>query len=261
MLSIHENFEAPKCKEGWLSPFEDDAKFWLPHQIERAEATLDNIEWAIGCYTWSCSIYAGGVRNSANFLRAAYVALDFDEGKTLDWALHTFAAYACVIGTTKSHQVAKGGVVADRFRVLLRLSEVVTDADVYQRTAKTLIARYGSDRACSDPARIFYHCPQTVYAGPEDGDTIQPAPPPAPVRRLNAFKTLTGRLPQAISRYQQGGGFMVGQRNVLIYQAACDYRRLLKLTLNETLATMRPYTDEDERRFTDTVKSAFKDAP
>ena len=261
MISIHESNEAALCKAGWLYPFGTDDSAWIKGQDEPAPKTLEELQWAINLYTWSCSKFVGGVRNSDNFEYAHYIGLDFDKDRTLEWALEHFKSFACIIGTTKSHQKLKNEIVCDRFRVLLRLAEPIRDPEIYKATAKYLIQRYGSDPACSDPARIFFACETIEYVGDEDGDTVMPAPKPKPyVRPQSSYiQRVSGRLPRAIQKYKEGAGFDKGYRNNAIYQAARDYCKMLHYSLEQTLDEMRPFTDESDSRFRDTVRSAFKD--
>lgn len=69
-----------------------------------------------------------------------------------------------MIVTTKSHQVDKKGLIADRYRVILPLNHTIIDMDYYSRLMRVLTRFYRADIACSDPARYYSPNPkQEVY--------------------------------------------------------------------------------------------------
>ena len=117
---------------------------------------------------WSPIIWQDNKRSKANFLEATVIALDFDDGKTIQEAVAEFGHLDCIIGTTKSHQIAKtssSGVVipaCDRFRVILRGSPC-SNRDNYEHTLRVLAGTAASDKSCTDGARLFYPCVEIVH--------------------------------------------------------------------------------------------------
>ena len=107
------------------------------------------------------------------------IALDFDNGEyTLAQAINDFCDQVHIIGTTKSHQIAKGNAPAcDRFRLVLRLTEPITDVMQYKATITPLVERHSADKASVDGARYFFPCKQIVSIVTE-GYTVDPEPPP-----------------------------------------------------------------------------------
>lgn len=113
-------------------------------------------------YAISPCMWGGGIRKKANFRYAEWLGLDFDEVVTLDDAQKSFEKHLYVIGTTKSHQKEKNGVVCDRFRVFLRFGDRCVSAEDYEATARKFVRRYGADPACVDAARFFWPCQDVV---------------------------------------------------------------------------------------------------
>ncbi|NQY01049.1 MAG: hypothetical protein HRT70_07970 [Flavobacteriaceae bacterium] len=107
---------------------------------------------------WSPSIFKNGTRNKESFLCSNWCVLDFDEGMTLNDALNTFCDTQHIIGTTKSHQTEKNGLICDRFRVCIPWEKQIIDAEHYQQNIERMIIHYDTDTSCSDPARLFYPC-------------------------------------------------------------------------------------------------------
>lgn len=121
---------------------------------------------SLTCRTWSPCIWDGGRRAKKNFLYADMIGIDFDAGR---WAVQDcidvmdMAGLWSVIGTTKSHQKPKGGVTCDRFRLVCKFSERITDRDVYEYNANKIIDSMPADSSCQDGARLFFPCTEIVY--------------------------------------------------------------------------------------------------
>lgn len=112
-------------------------------------------------YAVSPCMWAGGIRKRENFRFADWLGLDFDSGLTLFEARRAFSPYLHVIGTTKSHQVDKGGAKCDRFRVFLKFANRCRSKEDYEATADRFIKKYGADK-CRDTARFFWPCKEIV---------------------------------------------------------------------------------------------------
>lgn len=173
MISFHRDTDhlgiASKYRDGWEPANLDD-----PHRIATG----------ILRFPWSGIQWWHGRRNQRSFGRAAWCVLDFDTPEfTLAQAINNvFADCIRIIGTTKSHQRDKNGVVCDRFRVALKFDAVVTDLETYRSSMAFHIARWGADAACVDGARFFWPCTAIVSVA-DDGETaevVEPAPRAAP---------------------------------------------------------------------------------
>jgi hypothetical protein len=104
-------------------------------------------------------VFKDGVRSEKNFLRADWVALDFDEGPTLSSITKTFCDCIHVIGTSRNHQKWKGHKSpCDRFRVWLKLEHTITTVADYKATIRKLVHDYEADPACVGAAQLFWPC-------------------------------------------------------------------------------------------------------
>jgi len=91
-------------------------------------------------------------RSSAAFKSSEMAVVDVDHGLTIEsFRAHPLAKSACLLYTTHSHTLAE-----HRFRIVFRLPQLVTSAEVYKAITNILIRSIGGDRACSDACRIFY---------------------------------------------------------------------------------------------------------
>lgn len=76
-------------------------------------------------------------RKSSNYLRCNVLGLDIDSGLSLDQAREKFADLALLIYTTPSHQKPKReSPPCDRYRVVLALDEVLTEAQDYEAVVR-----------------------------------------------------------------------------------------------------------------------------
>lgn len=142
--------------------FADSGPLTLPHFMD-----------AIVRHIWSPILWRDGLRTKAQFLSSAYFALDFDGTKPLAEMVTFCRDYELshIIGTTKSHQkekISSSGKIspaADRYRVVLRAEESVTDAELYEYNLGILSEAFGCDESCTDTARFFYPCREIVAYG------------------------------------------------------------------------------------------------
>jgi len=112
---------------------------------------------------WSPSEYNNGRRSIKEFIRTEIIALDIDEGCSLDKAKVLFKDYKHIIATSRNHQKPKNGIVADRFRVILFLNEPITTDKDFKATFKELQSTYPFiDEACKDASRFFFPSPEVV---------------------------------------------------------------------------------------------------
>jgi len=108
--------------------------------------------------------FPSGKRNNKSAKGISVIILDIDEDVTLKQGIEVFGSYKSLIVTTKSHQIEKNGIIADRFRVILFLNFCIIDMLYYSKLMRVLTRYYKSDIACTDPARYFAPNPnQLVY--------------------------------------------------------------------------------------------------
>lgn len=134
---------------------------------------LDKIAQVVTQHTWSPAHYLRGYRKKENFIAARLCVLDFDDGQTtLDEAVdNLFPDYIHIIGTTKSHQIKKSGVVCDRFRVILWFDELIQERFQYEENLKLVYGEYTVDPTTKEAGRMYYPCREIVSVN-RDGYTL-----------------------------------------------------------------------------------------
>lgn len=118
---------------------------------------------------WAGIVWRGGYRRADNFLHSDWAVLDFDSGEmTLREAICTWVDCIHVVGTTKSHQLAKDGrPPVDRFRVAIPWDRRITDGKTYRYNMVELTEKYPADTQCKDAARLYYPCTAIVSQSDE----------------------------------------------------------------------------------------------
>lgn len=133
-----------------------------PSQSEGFQVSTDRqqlLDIVKGEYLYSAVVFAGGKRKQENFQEASLVILDFDDGPSIAEVQEMFKEYSYVLATTKSHQQEKGGVVHDRFRLILPGDYTFTARAEFRQFMQAMTERYNSDPACKDAARTYFGTP------------------------------------------------------------------------------------------------------
>lgn len=120
--------------------------------------TFEEIATYVCNHAWSHCVWNNGVRNTNAYLYSDIIALDFDHGMTIDEAVWNFGHFNHIIGTTKSHQIEKNDIVADRFRVILKLNERINNAELLRYVMRHYTRMYSADTQATDAARYFWPC-------------------------------------------------------------------------------------------------------
>ena len=209
-----------------LSVGVDNSRF-IPFYYEEFDKFLD----CITNKTYSLGQFKDQHRTANNFEYATCIGLDFDGGWTLVEAKQAFKDYKHIIATTRNHQKLKNNKVEDRFRVILFLSEPITDPQVYKNTVKKLLKQYPqADKQCSDASRMFYKS-NSIYHHSTTGQTIQPvATPESPPIEVNVTPFVDfGRIPAGWSNCKWAllnGMFNKGEGNWVMMTLATTCKRL-----------------------------------
>lgn len=191
---------------------------------------FEYLEKCITKYVWSPMLFRSGIRNEEHFKAVLVCGLDFDSpSTTLSWALETFKEYAHIIGTTKSHQREKKGVVCDRFRVVLLFQEIITDLNLYKYNIALLTDKYKADKACKDGARFFFPCKEIVSRGNGRFVDIK-TPDVAPQRKI---ERCTGRGLKSFVKVQPA----TENRNQTVFRLGCKLFRT-NMNRNEIINTL-----------------------
>ena len=103
--------------------------------------------------------YKNNTRKSENYIPniTNCLILDIDDGVTIKAFKEKFKKYAYCLGTTKSHQKDKKGLVCDRFRVIFPTETAVSlNSEDFSKMMKDLFIDFPEcDRACSDTSRFY----------------------------------------------------------------------------------------------------------
>lgn len=208
-------------------------------------------------------MYEGNYRKRENFLGAELIGLDFDSGLSLDEALVRFKNYWHVIGTTRSHQKEKDGKPAcDRFRVILRLDQVVREYKDYEHTVRLLLKENPeADPAAKDAARQFFPCREIISENYEGIKlSLVAAPPKEDLPQT--VDGLKGALSKSTLEFLQFGA-PKGERNQRLYKAARDFYQN-GYTQDEFLAQSEHafgLLNHTREKWEQTVESAFSKEP
>lgn len=189
---------------------------------------VERLAKAVTSHVWSPIVWADGVRGQDHYRAANWCVLDFDSGEmSLAEAMKLFCDTEHFIGTTKSHQKNKGGVVCDRFRVAMRFETTITDVRVYRWNMHQILERYPCDKSCKDGARFFWPCQAVAHKEPEgylvevDDDVPDWFDRP----RTFAGHRASGVIP-AWAAATLASVIPVGERNPTIYRLAKDLAKI-----------------------------------
>jgi len=127
--------------------------------FENVELSADELASQISKGYAFCAQHKSKWRCSQNFTGAGFLAVDVDDGLTLDavQADNFYKMYASILYTTPSHTPT-----AHRFRVVFELVEPITDPESMKHALTGLIVRFGSDKSCHDPCRMFFGSSKSV---------------------------------------------------------------------------------------------------
>lgn len=114
--------------------------------------------------TWSTSLFKENYRNIDNFISTELLALDVDDGLTVDEAKKRLIDYNVIIATTRNHNLEKNGKVAERFRILFVLERPIDNKAVYAETWKKAFELVPeADPVAKDCARQFFASKEVVF--------------------------------------------------------------------------------------------------
>lgn len=187
---------------------------------------LDHLAHLVTENDWSHSIFRENYRNSSNFTQANLVALDIDEGCSLNEARNLFKDLRHIIVTSRNHQKPKDSKPAcDRFRVILPLEAPIFDASIYLATWNELFKRYPFiDRSCKDTSRFWYKGTEIISINRE-GASIVPAAPIQPTAITSIPQNNKGIIARSTLNMIEGTPPQPGARNTSLFKAALDCRQ------------------------------------
>ncbi len=187
---------------------------------------------------WSGIVWRDGKRDQEHFVSADWAVFDFDDpDNNLDDIRRRYCDMRHIIGTTKSHQKEKKGVICDRFRLAVPFVKRIVSLEHYRQNMQKNIARLGCDAKCADGARFFFPCREIVSIQLDPdlyGLDVEPyVEPPPVVHRIPHYVRYRCILPKF--RLIMERGVAEGSRNE---DGRDCYKHLRKIG----------YSEEDARR-------------
>ena len=111
---------------------------WLNKQVEwsRLKNVLSNSKIQFSPYA-----FRNGVKTDFNWSndKQDLLVFDVDDTLSLSECQRMFKSYKYLIGTTKSHQSSKKGVICDRYRLCIPAINIPTEKEVYFRMLSLLV--------------------------------------------------------------------------------------------------------------------------
>jgi hypothetical protein len=178
---------------------------WITHTCQ----TLD----VITKKTWSHIIWVPGNRKAENFRAAYLLALDIDQGMTIEEAKQQLKDFWHVIAPTKRHTEEN-----QRFRVILKPYEPIFCPDVYQATIKQIGVALGADAQGFDLSRKWR--PSKFIHSINQGQSVSltmPEKPKSTRKRKKKDPFLFWYVEEVLQ-----GNVAEGQRNQMLFKTACN---------------------------------------
>lgn len=182
---------------------------------------------------YSFGTYKNNYRNVENFIQTKAIGLDVDEGLSLKDAIEMFKDYRHIISTSRNHQkdkVTKSGTIkpaCDRFRVILFLSQPITDVETAYSTwfavANKFETKFKFDASCKDPSRFWFASKEIVSCS-LDGlliDPVAPVIPLEPQTKKSLEPGQKGELSKETLKFLLQGA-LPGTRHHALYKASRD---------------------------------------
>lgn len=218
---------------------------------------------------WCPGLFKDNYRNLDNFIRMEVIALDFDDGMSLEAAALEFSGYKHIITTSRSHGKEKNGKVADRFRVILFLDRPITSDEEYKATFHSLREKWPeADPACSDASRQFFKGSEIVQWEDEENSKLITPSTPKPKEDRQKKRELSnderGKLSRSTLEFLSFGAES-GTQNARLFKAAKDMQEqgfdeadAIDVILNSAIAKEDNF---DEEKSIGTIESAFRKEP
>ena len=121
-------------------------------------------------HNYSNISFKSGYRKGMNFQGVSILALDVDDGYSINEVKVKLKGVTYLLVTTRHHRLSvKNGKAIepkDKYRLFFPLEEPITDPALYQTIIKNLIKDFRADEKCCDLARFYYCNPnQEVHYG------------------------------------------------------------------------------------------------
>jgi hypothetical protein len=204
-----------------ISASKHDATNPYPKKFKCIEVrSLKDLANIIVNAVWSPICWKNNRRLSDEFFCSDFLVLDYDDQKTsLDETLKWVKAYSHIVGTTKSHQKEKSGIVCDRFRVVIPWHARINDLNTYRQNMERILSLMKSDLACKDGARIYQPCKKIISIGDGKKAEWNAYEQPKKHEPLNNYYTETKTIPLWLQDFMTTPPSN-GERNKTAYKIA-----------------------------------------
>ena len=118
------------------------------------------------CAILACELTDGIRRDDNANGNIQFIAIDFDDGITLEDGLKRFENYEYFAYTTRNHMKDKNGKVCDRFRIVLPIErELMLDKHQFKNMYSKIIALIApeADKSCTNISRMFFNSTNADY--------------------------------------------------------------------------------------------------
>lgn len=206
---------------------------------------------------WSPCIWIGGERLQDNFRMAYGIAVDVDDGETIEGACQKLGSLSYILAPTKSHLIAKNGLTKERFRVFLPTARIIVSAAEYTETCKRYIKLLGGDK-CHDAGRFYW--PSTHIAAIQETPNKIAVELPAPVKTfVNQPRQpkYSGPILEVFAHNVMADWQKHGGRNNAAYIAAQRLKEAGRAD-NWAIQFIAQRTDLSKREIETVVRSAWK---
>jgi hypothetical protein len=217
-------------------------------------------------YDWSPFTFKDSYRHNTSWASCDVMVLDIDSGCTIEEAKELFKQYTYLLTTSKSHQIEKNGVVADRFRIIIPLSSTIRDREIYKNTWYTLANKFPFiDQQCKDFARFYYRskdyvCENQALSLDPVLENVMPVYFERPRMELMLTK---GKLSRGTMEFIVNGA-PAGTRNSAAFKAAKDFQEqgYTEEEAIDKLSKSSCVDDEfNENELERTIRSAYLNDP
>ncbi len=221
---------------------------------------------------WTMRNYANyPYRAQDHFLYSDFMALDIDDGASLEEVAESLRDSAFIIGTTKSHRKEKitdSGIVkppCDRFRLVVPWERRITDIEEFRESMQQYGKKFGADRSKLNGGMYFWPCNEIIFNhGPgHDLELASVFPAPEKVEYTPRSDLLTGelRLSRSVDRFLADGIPFSDGRNNSCFFAALELK-MCGVSMEDAYSIISSSkfsrTDFKESEILPTVKSAYK---
>jgi len=162
---------------------------------ENISCSLDQLAEFINLGTSFCSQHSGNWRKSANYLPSNILAVDIDQGLTIDDAMASpfVQNHAAILYTTVNHSDE-----FHRFRIVFETEQLIEKSTDMKSALSGLVFKFGGDRACTDACRTFFgseNSNPTILGNKISNDVLKTL-----IKQGDEFSSSTNRISQSSGR-------------------------------------------------------------